>query len=217
MTKTNSISSSPGISVKQCGGCDIPDTGFDHAPHLDAGNQPDLDDSGPTAREDTRPDFQWELKDEHARTREEYQGFYAMECKRLGSPSSASWVLNKQYVTDGIRRFLKPEHSYGSPKSNRSASMIGYVQTMDFRSILEEVNHYCHVNGVTQIKLSENGWQNDPSFLRQVLHRPEIHPLALLLRHMWLDLRSVPINPIKTKPKKTRRKTGGTRAKKTSL
>lgn len=190
------------------------DTGSDHAPHLDVSNQPDPDDSTPAGREDMRPDLQWELKDVQARTREEYQRFYAMECKRLGAPSSPSWVLNKRYVKDGIKRFTRPEYSYGSPKSNPSASMIGYVQNMELGDILKEVNHYCGINRMAQIRLSEQGWQSELSFLHQLVRRPEIHPLALYLRHIWVDLRSIPIDSTKTKPKKSRRKTPGTHVKK---
>lgn len=178
------------------------DTGFDHAPHLDASNQPDPDDESPAAREDTRPDFQWELKDSQARNREEYQRFYAMECKRLGEPSSPTWRFNEKYVTDGIQRFRTLKHSYGSPKSNRSASMVGYVQNMDFSSILKEVNHYCRVNGIAQIRLSRTGWLNDLNFLDQVVHRPIIHPMPLLLQHLWLDLRTIPIEAVKPKSMK---------------
>jgi hypothetical protein len=183
------------------------DTGFDHAPHLDASNQPDLDDAIPATREHKRPDFQWELKDSRARARDEYQRFYAIECKRLGLPTSATWVLNEQYVTNGIRRFTRREDCYGSPRSNRSASMIGYIQSMDHASILDEVNYFCRVSSIAQMRLSPFGWRNHLSYLDQVVQRPEIHPLPLLLRHLWLDLRSIPLTTSKPAKQSKRKRT----------
>jgi hypothetical protein len=181
------------------------DTGLDHAPHLDANNQPDADDSAPAEREYTRPDFQWELKDVQARNREEYQRFYALECKRLGLPTSRSWVLNEQYVTNGIKRFVKREYAYGSPKSNASAAMIGYVQTMELNQILDEVNGFCETNSVRQIDLS-GGWRKDISFLAHLLDRPEVHSAPLLLQHLWIDLRDVPVAPLMRRRTKTKKK-----------
>ncbi len=193
------------------------DPGFDHAPHLDASNQPDPDDSSAAIRDDMRPDFQWELKNEQARTREEYQRFYAMECKRLGAPSSPSWVLNKQYVTDGIKRFTRREYSYGSPRSNPSASMIGYIQNMKLENILLEVNYYCAINRIAIIRLSEQGWQSDLTFLHHLVSRPEIHPLVLHLQHLWLDLRSIPIAPKKPKLRMSRKKKRTARSRKSVI
>lgn len=183
------------------------DTGIVGAPHLDALNQPDLDDVEPARREDTRPDFQWELKDLQARNRSEYQRFYAMECKRLGSATSHSWVLNEQYIINGVRRFLKAEYSYGSPKSNPSAVMIGYVQNMELEEILIEVNGFGQRNAIPQINLSKSGWRRGISLLDHQLNRPEIDPSPLSLRHLWVDLRRIPIVALKkSKPRRKRAK-----------
>ncbi len=186
------------------------DTGLDQMPHLDAGNQPDMDDPEPSAREDMRPDFQWELKDVQARNREEYQRFYALECKRLGFRTSPGWVLNKQYVTNGIKRFVKREYAYGSPKSNASAAMIGYVQTMELNQILDEVNSFCKTNSVRQIDLS-GGWRKDISFLAHLLDRPEVHSTPLLLQHLWIDLRDVPVVPLEKNKTGTKKRSSRTR------
>jgi hypothetical protein len=184
------------------------DEGFDRLPHFDALNQPDMNDETRATREYKRPDFQWELKDSQARTDEDHFRLYAMECKRLGLPSSPTWVLNREYISHGVCRFIKIVHGYGSPKSNSSYAMVGYVQSMDLDDILGEVNGFARTYSVPNIILSIAGWQEkDISHLGHQLDRPEIHPTPLTLRHLWLDIRDIPKIPAKKiirKPRKTR-------------
>lgn len=182
------------------------DEGFDTLPHLDACNQPDEDDEARATRLDKRPDFQWELKDTQARNYEEYTRLYAMECKRLGFPSSPTWVLNREYISNGVCRFIKAEYGYGSPKSNPSYAMVGYVQNMDLDDILGEVNGFAKTYSVPDIMLSEDGWiEKDISHLDHQLERPEIHPTPLDLRHLWLDIRDIPRLPAKKTIRKRRK------------
>jgi hypothetical protein len=178
------------------------DTGFDRAPHLDALNQPDIA-SEPSEREEKRPDLQWELKDPSSRNKAEYQRFYAMECKRLGASLNPTRNLMEQYVRNGIQRFVTAEHGYGSPNTNPSAAMIGYVQSMELAEIHARVDQYCRKNSLAALKLSPNGWQRDVSFLDHTVLRSDTLSTPLILNHLWSDLRDIP-----TRKKTVRKKTG---------
>lgn len=164
--------------------------GLDRRPFYDAPNQPSVDDETRAARENKRPDFQWSLYDDLARDPRQAYLEYVVECKRLGSPSSPSWVLNKNYVTDGICRFRDPDHGYG--EGVRSGAMVGYVQSMELSLVLKEVNRSCLDNKVLKlIELTQDGWQEGSvSRLEQQLQRPKVLPVAFCLRHLWLDIRS---------------------------
>lgn len=73
-------------------------------------------------RERKIPDFKWEFVDHSCEDELKGDRDFDIECKRLGKPTSPSWKLNKQYVQDGIRRFLTNGHRYGEDES--SGAMI---------------------------------------------------------------------------------------------
>ena len=100
----------------------------------EANNQPDADDSIRAKREYKRPDFQWGICDTNETNPERMDKFYTLEAKRLGSPSSSQWILNKNYILNGINRFILVEWGYG--KSVSSGAMIGYIQNMELKEIL---------------------------------------------------------------------------------
>src|SRR6185503_8033948 len=103
----------------------------------------------------------------------EYQRFYAMECKRLGASLNPTRNLMEQYVRNGVQRFITAEHGYGSPNTNPSAAMIGYVQSMELAEIHARVDQYCRKNSLAGLNLSPNGWQRDVSFLNHTLLRSD--------------------------------------------
>src|SRR2546421_12423830 len=78
---------------------------LDYMPALDAKNSPDPDDRQKAEREDNMPDLSWNIIDYSADPKHCNRNF-ALECKRLGQPTSRTWVLNEQYVKEGILRFL---------------------------------------------------------------------------------------------------------------
>jgi hypothetical protein len=174
------------------------DEGFDFPPNLDGLNMPYMDDETRGSRDKKRPDLQWCLKNSNTQRKEEYIRYFAMECKRLGIPSSTTWILNSQYVSSGICRFIKARYGYGSPKHNPSYAMIGYVQNMELGDILNEVNEEAKAHSISTVELSSDGWkEKDISRLAHQLDRPEIHHTPLTLHHLWIDVRDISIVPAK--------------------
>jgi hypothetical protein len=118
---------------------------------------------------------------------EEFEICLHVECKCLGYPTSNSWVLNKNYVTNGIKRFDSNSHEYG--KRAPSGIMIGYLITMEPEQILQEVNKY----------QKQYLPQNQPisfSFGRKKLHKTHQNinrqinkPKKFKIIHLWVDLR----------------------------
>ncbi|MCE2718047.1 MAG: hypothetical protein ACK57R_13400 [Dolichospermum sp.] len=150
-------------------------------------NQPDPDDKTRTKREDKIPDFQWGFCDCKEADPDRMTKYFIIESKRLGSPSSSTWIFNKNYVVNGIKRFVDPEWGYG--KSSHSGAMIGYIQDMELQNILEEVNTNAVSELLPDIQLSSDGEQPDITRLDQRLEREQIQPTPFDLRHLWVDLK----------------------------
>ena len=89
-----------------------------------------------------RPDFTCNHLNPFAESPEEHEIPLHVECKLLGQPkpSSPSWKFNEKYVTNGIKRFDCKTHEYGNRSS--SGMMIGYIISMEPKTILDEVNNY---------------------------------------------------------------------------
>ena len=138
-----------------------------------------------------KPDFQCQCKNESAQNAEEAYISYCIECKRLGKTMGSGWNLNKNYVQEGILRFLTVEHSYG--KDAGSGTMIGYVQNMDFDSILKEVNQNIAQVQTHKIPLIEFPATQPASKeiinITQKFNRTKVGPSVFNLRHIWVDLR----------------------------
>ncbi len=155
--------------------------------NFESNNQPDADDVTRSTREFKRPDFQWGVCDTNELDPDRSYKFYIIESKRLGSPSSTKWILNKNYVVNGMKRFVDPEWSYG--KSSHSGAMIGYIQDMELQTILEEVNTNAASELLPNITISSEGEQPDITKLDQRLEREQIQPTPFDLRHLWVDLK----------------------------
>ncbi len=113
-----------------------------------------------------------------------------IECKLLGKPkpSSPSWKFNKNYVTEGIKRFDLHTHQYGINAT--CGMMIGYIISMTPKKIEAEVNDYQkkHASGNTDIK-----FLFDTTTLfktRQDIKRKNVMPARFELIHLWVDLRN---------------------------
>jgi len=153
----------------------------------EARNQPDPFDEEKMSREDQRPDFQWRFRD-MKRSMGVNHLDYTIECKRLGRPSSSTWILNRNYITEGILRFIVKDHGYGHRCI--SGLMIGYVQSMEPADVLLEVNRYGAEHDVPEITLHENAWsESKPNRLDHELNRPDLTPQRFSLRHLWIDVR----------------------------
>lgn len=161
--------------------------GIDWPPHYEGHNQPDADDETKAPREDKSPDFQWGVVDFTEPEPARQNKHYVIECKILGKPRSSSWVFNKNYVQNGMLRFVNKDHGYG--KSVPSGAMVGYIRDMEADTVLEEVNQHAKNSDINELFLSEDGWNDGGvSRLGQELDRPEVPPTPFSLHHLWVDL-----------------------------
>jgi hypothetical protein len=143
-------------------------------------NSPAASDAERAARESKRPDFFWawidDLDPDPYRSRREY----VLECKRLG-PRSNSWVFTRNYITEGVLRYVRKAHGYG--KGMRSGAMIGYLQKIAFDSALDEVNANAVAHDLPRLEpRSPPG--ADPAALDHEIDR-EFGISPFRLRHVW--------------------------------
>lgn len=158
-----------------------------HLPTREGKNPPYFGDITPAGREEKRPDFYWQFIDSLA-SEEFCERRFILECKRLGSPSSPTWKLNPNYVNHGILRFLSSPHEYG--KGDDAGGMIGYMQSMDFNEILQEINRSGQNNSkpIPLLQLVKDWEEQGISELIHDFERP--FPISLFrLYHFWVDLR----------------------------
>ena len=156
------------------------------APVYEANTQPSPDDPKRTLREHKRPDLQWSFQDDQAEDLDRATRTYVVECKRLGQ-ATGTWVLNVNYVAEGVRRFVDTSHLYG--KDDVGGGMIGYMQSMDIDAIWAEVAEQLTEAGLAALPKPE------PHYGSPVLHSA-LHCLdravgqsPFQLKHFWVDLR----------------------------
>jgi len=153
----------------------------------EAQNQPLIDDETRADREHKRPDFQCGFVNLQEGDDDRASMFYTLECKRLGRPANR-WILNVNYVENGVLRFVTEKHGYG--KATPSGAMVGYVQSMPFAQIIAEVNAAANERSLPSIALDDDAWSEDG--VTRLAHRLT-RPASLLspfdLRHIWVDLR----------------------------
>jgi len=135
-----------------------------------------------------RPDFTCKCINPWAASPEKYEISLHIECKLLGNPTSATWISNKNYVKNGIKRFDSKFHEYG--KRADSGMMIGYIISMTPQEIESEVNDYQkkHAPEYAEIKL----FFDTTTFFktRQAIKRKNVLPVRFELIHLWVDLRN---------------------------
>lgn len=161
--------------------------GFDHLPQPEAANLPDPHDERRADWERKIPDFQWQIIDHLAPARESVR-CYAIECKRLGAPPRRDWILNEEYVANGMCRFANESHRYGN--RCRSGAMVGYMQSMSFDRILADVNEHARKHGLGGLVLPATCcYCKGITRLESVIRRSfPVSPFGL--RHLWVNLRS---------------------------
>jgi hypothetical protein len=167
---------------------DLGSGGFNHPPTPEGHNPPDPDDETRSIRENKIPDFYWGYIDHLEPDPRRSARYYVIECKRLGDPLRTDWILNQNYVVNGILRFVTEEHGYA--KGEKSGAMVGYVQSMELDAILYEVNAACKSKAIHRIGTPIGSWQTKgTSFLKHQLDRPfSVSPFRL--SHFWVDIRS---------------------------
>ncbi len=161
--------------------------GVEWGPSFDSikGRYPEDECNPPDA--DKRPDISWSMYDLEEPDPERQERAFDVECKRLGEPTSKTWILTEQYVIGGVRRYTSSTHRYGRYATD--GAMVGYVQNASLQGLLDEVNSYSRKHGLPEIMLSEDGWQADStSRLRHRLCRKDM-PSPYKLVHLWADLR----------------------------
>jgi hypothetical protein len=135
------------------------------------------------------PDFTCNHLNPFAEAPEEHEIPLHIECKLLGQPkpSSPSWEFNKNYVTNGIKRFDSKRHEYG--KRALSGLMIGYIISMEPRTILDEVNN-CQRKELPDNPYIKFTFKKSKTFQSyQELKRKTVKPSDFNLIHIWVDLR----------------------------
>lgn len=156
---------------------------FDFPPILD-GRNPPTPDTEDSASERKLPDLSWRYIDHQEPDPHRSVRAFAIECKRLGSPSSSGWNFNLRYATDGVRRFTDPDSGYG--RDVASGAMVGYVESLTFEQIVAEVNEVLTQFGVPPLALPPADGpltEMDHSFARPF----PISPFRLA--HLWIDIR----------------------------
>jgi len=160
------------------------DRHVDNLPVFQSHNQPDHNLAEGDAAERKKPDFLWGWYDKSEKVDYNRYKEYAIECKRLGKPLS---TFCKAYIAEGVCRFINVEHSYS--KYSASGAMIGYIQSMEVRTILAEVNKEASKRKIPAIGLGPKGWKRKGvSRLGHELKRPKVPPAHFTLRHFWVDL-----------------------------
>lgn len=150
---------------------------------LECSNQPIQNGEVRAARESKRPDFTCGFVDGVAGR----DMFFVVECKRLGCPTSPSWILNQNYITNGVRRFVDPDWGYGADAA--SGGMVGYLQTMNGVDTLEDVNNTAQTEQLPLILLQDAVWaERGVTNLMQTLQR-SFSESPFCLVHMWVDVR----------------------------
>jgi hypothetical protein len=134
-----------------------------------------------------RPDFTCTLVNSFALTEEDYEIPLHIECKRLGMKTSSSWILNENYVKNGIFRFDSGVHRYG----NRAPSgvMIGFITSMDQNKIESEVNKFISKLSEAKDTLSFSFYGENLFTSIQVWNRKTLAPRDFKLIHYWIDMR----------------------------
>jgi hypothetical protein len=135
-----------------------------------------------------RPDFTCTLYDYSASCADEFAISFHVECKRLGVPSSSRWILNENYVTEGIKRFDCSSHEYG--KRAASGMMIGYIISMSHEKIQDEVNTHQTLHCPDNPRIAFLFDNKSVQRCHQDLKRKNVKPDEFKLIHLWVDLRS---------------------------
>lgn len=157
--------------------------GRESPPMYEACNQPFYGDEQRATRENKRPDFQWSITDVSEMNPKKSAKQFVLECKRLGTPKG-SWALNKNYVYNGVKRFVSEEHGYA--RGIESSVMLGYIQSMEVLDILSEVNT-C-IKQIKQPQIDQTVNSESTVFLSHQINL-EYSKDKLRLEHIWIDLK----------------------------
>ena len=134
-----------------------------------------------------RPDIKWAMYDSQETDLEKQERSLDIECKRLAPQGG---VLPREYVVNGVCRFLSPTHRYG--RFARDGAMIGYTQQGEFIPLFAKVNACLSNRTLPDLELGDGEWRDAGTTRlqhRRPLARSEL-PSPFNLVHLWVDLRS---------------------------
>lgn len=156
------------------------DLAFEHG--LDYPPKHELPQQAPSGQ-DKRPDFTCEVRNPSARSADKGWLYFVVECKCLGRTRRDS----RNYVREGIRRFLDPGYRYG--ENAPSGAMVAYVMSPSNGEILEDLNNtleeIASLGSVPPIS-----FRNPEAAIAeaaQALGRACVSPRDFMLRHLWAD------------------------------
>lgn len=157
--------------------------GRESPPIYESCNQPYYNDDERAKREDKRPDFQWSITDVSETDPKKSSKQFVLECKRLGN-SKGKWILNSNYINNGIKRFISIDHGYG--RGVKSSAMLGYIQSMEIADILDEINY--KVSEIKQPLLKQRNTEKTTTFLTHDIEL-EFCVDIMRLEHIWIDIK----------------------------
>ncbi len=112
---------------------------------------------------------------------------FHIECKIIKTGRNKGASHCREYVLNGVRRFVTKDHSYGINAAD--GAMIGYIQSMEFEDILIKINHCNSKNNYNSIDPPSVKWNaENVNRLTQILER-KIEKSPFNLYHLWIDLR----------------------------
>lgn len=152
-------------------------------PDWEKPNQPSITEELKGGKIRKRPDFTCNFLNSFADCPEMYEIPFHVECKRLGK-TVGSWNLNRNYVTNGIKRFDCHDHEYG--KRAPSGMMLGYMVNMQQTAILDVVNKQLY----SQLPELNFSFTQKVVSCEQKFIRKKVGPERFKLVHLWSDLKS---------------------------
>jgi hypothetical protein len=159
----------------------------DLPPIYECSNQP-IDDKERERKkwENKRPDFQFQKTDIYSTNPKNSTKYYVIECKRLGRPSSNDWILNLNYVINGIKRFISDDWRYG--QGSPSGLMIGYIQNMEVDEIYYEIADNIKKYSLPSLTVLKGNCDTIKYKYSHLLTR-NFELSKFTLNHIWIDIR----------------------------
>lgn len=149
----------------------------------EARNPPSPDTKG-TSSERKIPDFQCGFIDHQEPDPLRAARFFMVECKRLGHPTKSGWTFNKNYIHEGVNRFVDPDWRYG--KEVADGAMVGYIESMTPEELVTEVNIVATSSHLPALVYSPESERP----LHELKHElTRVFPVTpFVLWHLWIEM-----------------------------
>ena len=110
--------------------------------------------------------------------------YFAIECKRLGRPTRSGWAFNKNYINNGVKRFVSPDWRYG--KDVADGAMVGYMESMTPDELVVQVNSVAASLNIPPLERS-SGYEKPLHELMHILNR-DFPVTPFTLWHVWIEM-----------------------------